>query len=275
LDYFKILGVNRDATDKEIKIAYRKLAKKYHPDTYKGDKNFADVKMKELNEAYSILSDETKRKAILDAEGYNNRYSQPESNHQANNYTRNNYVRRNTSGTSNYEEGSVYDFDQHLNRKYNQSYSSYNFERYVDENDVSNMYYIDFAELKRKLKGKGKIVIIIVLIVITVLFFILKTTLEDLNRLLSSFGDYSNKNSYINNIETKSVEDEWNERMEAFNKELENMNKSYEEWYNAEGKYYKEELTKAYEEWYNTEGKNREEELNKVLKELEEKLKNY
>ena len=41
MDYFKILGVSKNATDKEIKNAYRKLAKKYHPDTYQGDKKIA------------------------------------------------------------------------------------------------------------------------------------------------------------------------------------------------------------------------------------------
>ena len=62
LDYYSVLNITNKATAKEIKNAYRKLAKKYHPDTYEGKKEFAESKMKEINEAYDILSDEAKRK---------------------------------------------------------------------------------------------------------------------------------------------------------------------------------------------------------------------
>jgi molecular chaperone DnaJ len=60
-DYYKILGVSKNATLDEIKRAYRKLAKKYHPDMYKGDKKSAEKKFKEISEAYEILSDPAKR----------------------------------------------------------------------------------------------------------------------------------------------------------------------------------------------------------------------
>ncbi len=61
-DYYEILGVSKDASDDELKRAYRKLAKKYHPDANTGDnKAQAEAKFKEVNEAYSVLSDSTKR----------------------------------------------------------------------------------------------------------------------------------------------------------------------------------------------------------------------
>lgn len=59
-DFYEILGVNKNATDEEIKRSYRKLAQKHHPDRNKGDKG-AEDKFKEVNSAYEILSDKKKR----------------------------------------------------------------------------------------------------------------------------------------------------------------------------------------------------------------------
>src|SRR5437588_12340403 len=62
-DYYDALGVTREASEADIKKAYRKLARKWHPDVHKGDeRKQAEDKFKEANEAYEVLSDADKRK---------------------------------------------------------------------------------------------------------------------------------------------------------------------------------------------------------------------
>lgn len=76
-DYYKVLGVDKSASDEEIKKAYRKLAMKYHPDKNKGDKS-SEEKFKQLSEAYAVLSDKEKRNQYdqFGANGFRQRYSE-------------------------------------------------------------------------------------------------------------------------------------------------------------------------------------------------------
>jgi len=76
-DYYKILGVEKSATEDEIKKAYRKLALKYHPDRNQGDKA-SEERFKKINEAYAVLSDPKKRQQydMIGAENFGRQYSQ-------------------------------------------------------------------------------------------------------------------------------------------------------------------------------------------------------
>ena len=76
-DYYKVLGVNRQASPEEIKKAYRRLAIQYHPDKNKDDKA-AEEKFKQINEAYAVLSDPEKRKNydMFGHAGFRQQYSQ-------------------------------------------------------------------------------------------------------------------------------------------------------------------------------------------------------
>ena len=60
-NYYGVLGVGRSASEKDVRQAYRRLARQYHPDVNPGDKS-AEQKFKEINEAYEVLSDPEKRK---------------------------------------------------------------------------------------------------------------------------------------------------------------------------------------------------------------------
>ena len=76
-DYYKLLGVQKSASNEEIKKAYRKLAMKYHPDHTKGDKG-AEETFKKISEAYAVLSDKEKRKEYdtFGSEGFRQRFTQ-------------------------------------------------------------------------------------------------------------------------------------------------------------------------------------------------------
>src|SRR3990170_5230622 len=74
-DYYDVLGLKRGASQKEIKQAYRKLARKHHPDVNPGDKG-AEERFKEINRAFEVLNDAEKRKKY---DRYGERWEQAEA----------------------------------------------------------------------------------------------------------------------------------------------------------------------------------------------------
>ena len=76
-DYYKILGINHDSDKREIKKAYRQLARKFHPDINPGNRLYEE-KFKELGEAYSILIDDNKRLQYNNLRGITNLKPHPE-----------------------------------------------------------------------------------------------------------------------------------------------------------------------------------------------------
>ena len=78
-DFYDVLGVSRSASDKEVKQAFRRLARKYHPDVNPGDAQ-AEERFKEINRAYEVLSDADKRKKY---DRYGERWEQAEAFDQA------------------------------------------------------------------------------------------------------------------------------------------------------------------------------------------------
>ena len=76
MTYYEILEISEKASQEVIRMAYKALCKKYHPDVYQGDKRFAEEKMKQINEAYETLSDETKKRQYDYSLNSQNQYKQ-------------------------------------------------------------------------------------------------------------------------------------------------------------------------------------------------------
>jgi curved DNA-binding protein len=104
-DYYKILGVERNASEAEIKSAFRKLALQYHPDRNPGNKD-AEEKFKEINEAYEVLSDPEKRARY---EQVGDSYSRWQQRGGPGNYNWNDWTRGSGSGGVQYDVGDLND----------------------------------------------------------------------------------------------------------------------------------------------------------------------
>ncbi len=109
IDYYKILGIGKTATEAEIKKAYRKMARKYHPDLNPNDKE-AEKNFKEINEANEVLSDPEKRKKF-DAYGENWKHADQyaEAERERSQYSRNPFG-GGASGAGNYSSSDYSDF---------------------------------------------------------------------------------------------------------------------------------------------------------------------
>ncbi|MCI5523027.1 MAG: DnaJ domain-containing protein [Treponema sp.] len=112
-DFYKTLGVEKNASAEEIKKAYRNLAFEYHPDRNAGDKN-AEEKFKKINEAYSVLGDEAKRKEydFMGSQTQWNTYSSQGFNQ---NYYNPNYSNQNNYGNQQRQYGNYDPFEEFFN----------------------------------------------------------------------------------------------------------------------------------------------------------------
>lgn len=242
MDYYKILGVKDTSTQKEIKDAYRTLAKKYHPDTYKGNKESAEAKMKEINEAYDTLFDKEKRMMYDDRNGVKeNIYSDYNDNF----------------------------YTQDMNKVRNpQTY--YNYSPYTEEENYyhrhSSNYNIDFSSIKKQFNYKFKYValaaIFIVVTGIIALVMITKLLINTIKGITENISpSYSTLKPGYYNKGTASEEQ---------TKDID-MHKSVEEWQKNTQEAI-EKYKESSQEWYDTEGKEYEKQLSELLLELERQI---
>lgn len=202
MNYYELLNVKESASTSEIKKSYKALVKKYHPDVYKGDKAFAEKKIKELNQAYEILSDSAAKSEydrVL------------------------NSVREETSkifSTSNYTDtSSVQAEKEDLEKRYNEMYNYDYYKKYT-----TNYYGVDKSKERTKTttteinadtfveKGRTiinrfvstaqtKVLILVLALLLIIGLIVAISLLSKVNNLLSNPVYLDNLNSNTNNID--------------------------------------------------------------------------
>ena len=117
MNHYDILGLKKNASQKEIKEAYKKLIKKYHPDLYQGDKTFAEKKTQSINVAYDILSNPETRKSYDEEINPTPKYTNSDTPNY--NYTKPNYHTSNsTYSYENYKKNNYSNYNDFYQRRY-------------------------------------------------------------------------------------------------------------------------------------------------------------
>ena len=186
LNYYKLLNVPTNANEKEVKKAYRNLAKKYHPDMYQGDKSVAEEKMQLINEAYDTLSDVALRKEYDKKIGL---YKEPEINKNTNSSYYNTTSSYRSNVTRNYNN--VKYRPNNSNTYYdNYGYAETNYTSYTGDRYTRNKY-----EERINLDKKDVITKICILLAIAVIILVGLIKL-----MVGSISEIKNAKHQINDI---------------------------------------------------------------------------
>ncbi|MBP3284270.1 MAG: J domain-containing protein [Clostridia bacterium] len=195
LNHYEVLSVKPTASQSEIKKAYRALAKKYHPDTYKGDKSFAEERMQEINRAYDVLSNVELRKSYDVAEGIKAEESvehhrkESRSETESNPYKTYNDMMRNVKYHQN-RTGTYYDRNGYARA----NYTPYNEEGYFEEKKKSK--FISFEELVSS--KKWIMVALVILIGAIAVGVFLSLFMQSLNDTIGDFKTFDDFFRYFN-----------------------------------------------------------------------------
>lgn len=243
MTYYEVLNIKKNATDKEIKNAYRALAKKYHPDTYKGNKSVAEEKMKQINEAYDILSNKELKEKY--DEQFKPKQSSPidETEYKKSYY---NYE------TSEYRSPDPRDADYRSYYNYSPEYE------YEPEYDFSKLKALFSGSiLKFVFLGIGIITVLSVLIYLVNEIRVQAMSILDYNEPISKEpyqvelvpeNNYyevivpENNKEYEFNIPEISSED--------VQEQIKKWEESFNQWYETEGKQYEEQLINEFNLFY-------------------------
>ena len=199
MNHYEVLGVRKNASQEDIKKAYKNLVKKYHPDIYAGDKTFAEKKTAQINVAYDILSNQESRQAydeeIFPSTTYS--YTPPESKTSYNDYKQ----KYSTNTQSTYrKDGSEHDYSTYAN--YSRPYTDYHRSKtpnsnYTPNGDTFSSKVIQKVE-KLSSINKKKLIIICIIIYLLILIYCLVQTISVLN------PSSTTKKQTYNNSETST-----------------------------------------------------------------------
>ena len=221
MNYYDILGVNKNSTQKQIRESYKNLVKKYHPDLYRGDKSFAEKKTKEINVAYDVLSDPQKRaeydEEISPKTTYTDIHNTPNysSNHNNQKYEdfKQKYNRYNYDTSRAYKDGSEHDYStyanyENINKTYNYKYSQYASSNYTNRKNPQTEFYDKILKKFDSFTFKTKKRMVIILILIYIIFVII--TMKDFIYMFDFDKKTNNSfknptNNIINTIQQNSV----------------------------------------------------------------------
>lgn len=187
MNYYEVLGVSETATNKEIKKAYKVLVKKYHPDVFKGEKSFAEEKIKQINEAYDTLIETSLRQK------YDKSLFVPDfSNTDADNSSKTSYY--NDETFSKYEDLYKYDYyKRYTTNYYGISRDDLRFKKSKMESQNSPVKDSDFFT------GSKSSFMIIIALGIVILLIIIWFLLSYLNNMLSkNINDIKKDNTTYN-----------------------------------------------------------------------------
>ena len=249
MNHYEVLGIKKNASQKEIRDAYKKLVKKYHPDLYQGDKTFAEKKTQSINAAYDVLSNpETKREydeEINPTPQYTNTsttYNYTNPNNTSSSYSYDNYKKNNTNNYSNYN-----DF-------YQRRYTDYH------RSKTPNSSYIPYNNIIDKFLKSNRQKVIAISVIIMLYFIILFSNIVNFNSYLNKSNSTSNAvNTMINtttpNNRTTKAPSQFNINDYYTDKELyEAYEKYYSRYYDSFSEF-KEDLSSYVEDYYFSENK--------------------
>lgn len=227
MSHYDTLGIKKDATNQEIKDAYKKLIKKYHPDVYSGDKSFAEKKTQEINYAYDILSDEESKKAYDEEITPTYDYTPPKYNNPESYSYQNYYTKNNNSDFESYKRYS----DYHRSKTPNSNYT------------VHDEFSDNIVNSVNKMSSKKKTILISTILFVYIFFLIV--TFFQINSLLKGKSSGTLLNTQVNFPEINTTKPNITN---SYNDEK-NNEKDYDD-FNINDYVSENELKQLYEEYY-------------------------
>lgn len=209
MTHYEVLGVRKTATTDEIKDAYKKLVKKYHPDVYVGDKTFAEKKIKEINAAYDVLSDPLQKREYDDLISPQTTTNYTPPDYSGYTYTSNSsYSQTGTSKRNAEAQGSKYSYENYKKTynsqgayDYQRRYTNYHRSKTPNSNYSGNNPNVNTVteETVVKISNASKLFIIALIFIFYIIFFI-----SSLLKLSDIFGSSNSSNPSTSSTQTPS-----------------------------------------------------------------------